>query len=533
MKRTYKIIFLATLALLISALVGVSAFAEVSAPTVEKIGASFDGGEINLTYAVNAAEDGTLKLTMWDSYPISDTVPIYETTEFTEMTLGNESYKVFSSDAILIQNLRKPYYAAVSVIAEDGSTITRGEIVKYSVFSYFLDNFTTSTVDQTTLFTRLLNIGAAMQKQLLGTALYPNTELTAAGGYANEYYALTKNIYVDGVLSDSETAYYSAPTVVRIEADKVYANAAFVGFAGKDGELKEYGEQTSATWNEYPYSLDTIGISEISLNYSNSAPLPVGYDKTTSVSGHGVTNDSGTSYAEPTKKGVYTDKKGVASTTSVAGSAYVALDSKAENKYLGFYKIIKALKDTTYSDASASTAGAYKAGDIIGTSALTVKNCGMYLPATAAENANVHVFETDLYVYCTANGTPTYVNMLNENGEAFWGFDIVTAGSGSTFSLSVRGGEDSGKSFTEEITLRQREWYNLRIEYSFTENDEVEVKTYVDGKLTATFTSPTNITAAEGNSDSVFSKVHFYHADDVNNATLKLDNTIITSQKVD
>ena len=534
MKRTYKIIFLATLALLISALVGVSAFAEVSSPAIDKIGASFDSGEINLTYAVKADAEGTLKLTIWDSYPISDTVPVHETTEFTEMTLGSESYKVFSSDAVLIQNLRKPYYAQVSVISEDGTAISRSEIVKYSVFNYFLDNFATGTADQTALFTRLLNIGAAMQKQLLGTSIYPNTELALAGGYANEYYALTKNVYVDGVLSDSETAYYTAPTVVRIEADKVYENAAFVGFAGKDGELKEYGELTSSTWNEYPYFVDAIGISEISINYSKNSPLPVGYDKNNSVSGHGVTNEAGTNYAEPTKKGVYTDKKGVASTTSVAGSAYVALDSKAENKYLGFYKVIKALKDTTYSDTSLSTSGAYKAGDIIGTSALTVKNCGMYLPASgAAENANVHVFETDIYVYCPSNTTPTYVTLVNENGDAFWGFNIKTSGDGSGFSLSVKDGEDAGKSFTEGVTLRQREWYNLRVEYSFTETDEVTVKTYIDGKLTATFTAEASTDAAEGNRDTVFSKVHFYHSDNVNNATLKLDNTIITSEMAD
>ena len=153
----------------------------------------------------------------------------------------------------------------------------------------------------------------------------------------------------------------------------------------------------------------------------------------------------------------------------------------------------------------------------------------MYLPAKdAAENANLHVFEADIYVYCPNNGTPTYVNILNADGEAFWGFNVVTAGDGSTFSLTVRGGSDDGKCFTEEMTLRQRDWYNVRVEYGFASDDEVEINVYVDGKLAATYTD-----SVAPDNDSSFSKVQFYHADGASNATINLDNAIITSVKAD
>ena len=114
------------------------------------------------------------------------------------------------------------------------------------------------------------------------------------------------------------------------------------------------------------------------------------------------------------------------------------------------------------------------------------------------------------------------------DGETFWGFNVVTAGDGSTFSLTVRGGIDDGKCFTEGITLRQRDWYNLRVEYGFTSGDEVEIKVYVDGMLTATYTS-----SVAADKDATLGRVQLYHVDSINNATINLDNTIITSVKAD
>ena len=528
MRRLKRIIAAATLALTLFAGFAFTASAENgSCANIEKKMATFNDGEITLAFAAKS-DAGALKLKIWSSYPIADPPVLYETTEFTEMTSGGTTYKVFSSENVLLQDLRRPYYAALFTVDSLGSETGRGEIVKFSVFDYFLDLLATGTADQLALFTRLLDMGAAMQRQLLGTVLYTNASLNEAGGYANEYYALSQSIYVDGVLQDTEIAYYANPTDVRISADKYIGTASFVGFTDKDGApLKEYGELTSSTWNELPCSVSEAGILEVTLNYESRGITPTGYEKVSSLTAHGITKDSGTAFTNPGKVGLTTDKKGVASTTVASNSAYVEITSKADNKFLGFYKIIKALSATTYADASASTAGAYKEGELIDSH--SVKNCGMYIPATAgAENANTHVFETDLYVYCTKNGTPTYVNLLNADGEAFWGFNINTEGTGSTFSLTVRGGADNGNCFTENITLKQRDWYNLRVEYGFTDGDEVEIKVYVDGMLTATYTA-----AAAADKDATLSKVQFYHADGTNNATLKLDNTIITSVKAD
>ena len=529
MKRFYKIIATALLGLTISALLAFGASAE-DAPIIERKAAKFDDGEITLTFAAKS-DASSLKIKIWETYPIADTPVLYETAEFTEMTLDGESYKVFSSENVLLQNLRKSYYAAIYSLDASGNEISHSEITSFSVFDYFLELLGTGTEDQIALFTRLLEMGAAMQKQLLGTSLYPNSDFTEAGGYADEYYVLITNTIVDGELKDSTTTYYADPTDTRLKATRVVDGACFAGFSDKDGNaLKEYGDLTSSSWNELPYSVTKAGIATINLNYVTGGTLPLNYEKASSISGLGVIKDAGTEFTTPKRVGLTTDKKGVASTTAIAGSAHIAFASKEENKFLGFYKIIKALSATTYADENADKSGAYKADEIINSQ--TVKDCGMYLPSKdTAEGANVHVFETDLYMYYSKAGTPTYINLLNADGEAFWGFNIKSESAGSTFSLNVRGGSDSGKCFTEGISLRQREWYNLRVEYGFNESDEVEIKVYIDGKLTATYTSPTSADAALGEKDNLLDKVQIYHADGVNNVTLCLDNTLITSVK--
>ena len=527
MKRFYKFLTASLLAMTIFAILAFGASAEASAPSIEKKLASFDGGEITLGFAVKG-DTGSVKLKIWGSYPISDTPVLYETTEFTEMTLDGASYKVFSSEHVLLQNLRKPYYAAIFALDSKGSEIARSEIIKFSVFDYFLELLGTGTEDQIALFTKLLDMGGAMQRQLLGSAIYSNTEFNAAGGYSDEYYALKENTYVDGTLKSSEISYYAAPTDLRLTAEKAYEGAGFVGFTSKSGAaLKEYGELTSSTWNELPFSVTNVGITEVNLNYSTGSALPVGYESISSLTSHGITKDSGTEFSTPRKFGLTTDKKGVASTTIVANSAVASISSKGENKFFSFQKMIKALSATTYADESLSKSGAYKEGELV--SSRTVKNCGVYLPAKGvAENANMHVFETDLYVYCTTNTAPTYVKLQNADGETFWGFNVVTAGDGSTFSLTVRGGIDDGKCFTDGITLRQRDWYNLRVEYGFTSGDEVEINVYVDGMLTSTYTS-----SVAADKDSTLGRVQLYHVDSINNATINIDNTIITSVKAD
>ena len=530
MKRIFKILSFSAIALLLSLLLAVSISAEAGSIGDVKTGVSFDDGKITITYAVSGTDGSALKLSVYDSYPLADSEPLYETADYTDMTVGDTSYKVFSSDNILLQNLRKPYYARITSTNSDGKVLSAGAVIKLSVFDHYLNILSTGTEDQTALFTKLLKIGAAMQKQLLGSALYSNNDLTLAGGYSDEFYVLEKNICVDGEIFDTEYEYFSAPTTARIKADKMLGEASFSGFTDSLGaRVSEYGDLTSSSWNEYPCALSSVGITKISVNYTKGGVSYIGYDESDAISKHGITNDSGTSYLEPTRMGVFTDKKGVASTTAVAGSAYVALGSKSTEKFLGFYKIIKALSDTTYKDTSADTSGAYKAGEIVNSA--TVKNSGTAIPSFgAAENADIHVFETDIYVYSPKNLTPTYVNLLNADGEAFWGFNIKTEGSGSTFSLTVRGGEDSGKCFTEGLTLHQREWYNLRIEYSFSDADEAEVKVYIDGKLAGAFSSPRD-TAADGAKDAILDKVLLYHADGANNVTLCLDNTLITSLK--
>ena len=331
MKKIYKILISALLIGVLSAALAFNISAEETPLNIVKTGAAFNDGEINLTYTADSTIGENVKLFIWDTYPISGTVPIYETAEFSEMTLEGNSYKVFASNSILIQNLRKPYYAALSTVDGDGNIISRGEIVKHSVFSHYLDILSTGTADQLALFTKLLNIGAAMQKQLLGTALYTANDLTLAGGYSNEYYALTTSIYIDGVLADNETSYYSSPSEIRLTAQRVIDGASFVGFTDKSGTaLKEYGELTSSTWNELPYSVNSVGTSYINLNYTSGMILSTDYENISSLTSHGVSKDSGTALIEPTRRAVTTDKKGVASTTAITGSAHVSISSKGE-----------------------------------------------------------------------------------------------------------------------------------------------------------------------------------------------------------
>ena len=241
--KNARIIFALIFGILILSL-SVLSFADNSAEVIT--GVAFDDGTITLTYAVPDASfgQGTV-LKVFDNDADNSEETGYEVTESTALTIGGKSYKQFSTKPIRIQHLNKTVFASIS----DGANTTG--IMSYSVFDHIVEHFADSTADQKELFIALLDIGGAMQRQLLGTTLLSNTDFNDIGYYADQYSVLRIATYVDGELYGTKDEHYFPGDSTQIVADKALSGAVFTGFADKDGNaVSEYGELTAESYNK-------------------------------------------------------------------------------------------------------------------------------------------------------------------------------------------------------------------------------------------------------------------------------------------
>ena len=305
----------------------------------------------------------------------------------------------------------------------------------------------------------------------------------------------------------------------------------FAGFVDDDGNaLREYGENTAPTHNKYTIVVNKPGTTTVSGNYTSEFGAITTFDTHTSVSQYNVSiSGNNTKFADPSRTALTVDKKGVASTTIAANSAYIALKTRGEEKYASFDKVIKVMQATVYPEGyEGSTDGAYKEGDII--TSTTVGNTGMSLLNTSeVTNAAYHVFEADLMLASSHNTTTTQLTLMNSNSAPLFGINFITS-SGGKLNLAVFGGKDANRPINADIPLRTSDWFNLRIEYYPLENDEMEIKIYLNGQYTGeTFTVPYQESATAGDADECLPRVYLYHLNDMKNVTLAIDNVIITS----
>ena len=517
MKNT-KIILALLLGVLLLSL-SVPSFADNSAEVIT--GVAFDDGTITLTYAVPDASfgQGTV-LKVFDNDADNSEETGYEVTESTALTIGGKSYKQFSTKPIRIQHLNKTVFASIS---DDANTTG---LMSYSVFDHIVEHFADSTADQKELFIALLDIGGAMQRQLLGTTLLSNTDFNDIGYYADQYSVLRIATYVDGELYGTKDEHYFPGDSTQIVADKALSGAVFTGFADKDGNaVSEYGELTAESYNKYSLKLDTIGVTEYKQFYTTKNYTVNEFDGGT-LTEMGITTGAGTSKLNPSKKYFTTDKKNVESKTIVYVTAAVAFGVKGSDNCLDFSKLIKAESDTVYEGEPADTSGAYKAGEFIKASQFKVTDSSITFANPAkAENPASYLFETDLTTYSSSTASYTTISLLNDEGAAIFNISIKPRSTGSTFTFTVNDGETRE---INETNLKQNGENSLRVEFTPSEGDTASVKIYVNGKLcyeNAEYATD----AIAGDKDMTFSAVGFYHSDSANNIKLRLDSTVIAT----
>lgn len=246
MKKNIKILTLAlSLLLIIGAVIGVTAFA-ADAPSVEIVrkNISYDGA-VKTLYAIDAENIGTGKVAVqFYSVDPSTEGATADYTKFAseKITLDDAEYDVVFSTGFRPTELRKSIFA-VPVIIDGDKVVAKGAAVEYSPYIYAMNRFDKeATSDQLTLYTALLEYGAAVQR-ILSTP----DQVAASGGYADEYYAITvKNALTSDVtaLSAGTTKTYSALDIAagKAKADATYADKDFVAFANANGDPVKYAD---------------------------------------------------------------------------------------------------------------------------------------------------------------------------------------------------------------------------------------------------------------------------------------------------
>ena len=289
MKRTSKLlVLLLSLSLLLGAIVGLSVTASAEeGPTAEIKGKNMSyTGAPQVMYYLKVeglteeeigdrvkllVSDKSINVAKGDTIPDDVSVKIHRGT----LTVAATDYAIFFSDAIAPAELRKSIYAVPVILdAEDATKIEyAGTPSEYSPYTYAINRFSQSpTPDQKTLYKALLDYGAAVQDVLL-----TDDEITANGGWADAYYKVRLDTYVDGrLLEEGEApAEGMRPSEVLTAANKLNeqnVQGVFAGFTLNDAETFVYDENESfvnLTLN--CSSIPEFGNQVIRVNYSTKA----------------------------------------------------------------------------------------------------------------------------------------------------------------------------------------------------------------------------------------------------------------------
>ena len=160
-----------------------------------------------------------------------------------------------------------------------------------------------------------------------------------------------------------------------------------------------------------------------------------------------------------------------------------------------------------------------------------------------------HIFECDLYVdsnttstlseiywYCGSSVIWAFnINKVASTGDIYFG---IKEGPGSTTAniYNANGGSMGAKviagsngSTTAGVSMKDGEWYKVRMEYVAEANDRVTIKTYIDGQLCSFIRS-----AAHGNSsgyyaDDYFTKIEFRNNNGTRDTRYYIDNVYLAS----
>lgn len=182
-------------------------------------------------------------------------------------SLVGASYGIFYSDAIAPVELRQAINAVPVIVDAEGNITYVGTASNgYSPYQYAMNRFSAGSTDiQRTLYKALLDYGASVQAVLLRT----DEEVAKVGGWADAYYNVKVDTYVDGVLTAEGTA---APcrAAATINADSsLDSSKLFIGFTNGAGYNYIYDEgKNVAITSMTCSSLKDPGTYTVVKNYS-------------------------------------------------------------------------------------------------------------------------------------------------------------------------------------------------------------------------------------------------------------------------
>ncbi len=272
-KRFAKLAVLAlTAVLLIGAAIGFSASAS-DETTVAIAGKNLSyEGAVQLVYYVDAqnydSAAQTLKMDFWVGEKT-------ETPSYTNTFAGSnyivekdgKTYYAFFSNGIAPKDMTVPVYAQPFVVDASGDEVARGEVVEYGVYTYAMNRFSQSpTDDQITLYTALLDYGAAVQE------VFDNANVDAYG-WADAYYQITENVYVDGVLDADKSLAPAAAQRPSELSDKIVDGSYVLAYAGERYGDAIYKNITDATYSIKYDTYATPGVHTYNINYTTEGTL--------------------------------------------------------------------------------------------------------------------------------------------------------------------------------------------------------------------------------------------------------------------
>ena len=439
MKSTKLALIILSLALLIGAVIGVSASAETDTPTLDIYSKNLSyGSNISILFAVKSANlDGAeVKLNVYESDPTAAAVePAATVSKAYEDTVHGELCDIFFTPGINAKSIHRQVY--VQAFAVVGEETYYSEVERYSVLEYCHEMIASESTDaeKDAKYQAVIDYGAAIQS-LLSEDVDAEGNPKFEGKLATEYVYVTiengtldgkydKGVYVAGdkltPAGDGVECWNAGNTIVNNGAEFVVGtdNVNFVAASAKDMATVTFED---ATTSNLPSSI----------NCGADLPKIYGFDSNTYTNG---TFEVRPYDPNPTN-------------TLYLTSEY--------NK----------------------TKNVVKVGET----------------ATAVTGANTVEFEADLMLkWSTSSTNCEFFNMAITDANGNVAFNIVLRNStANNVAIMLRG---SAGSQVNDIgrTLKQNAvgvWFKLRVVYKYVSETEVGVEVFLDGNSVGTATTP-------------------------------------------
>ncbi len=181
---------------------------------------------------------------------------------------NGKKYYAFYSEGVAAVNMTKPTYAEAYVVDADGNEVARSAASDYSVYAYAMDAFSAQpTVDQKKIYTALLDYSAAVQ------AVFPDIAAVETYGWADAYYFITENVYIDGVLDETASVKPESAQRPSEIADKLVGGEYLLAYANSTVGNAIFKGMTDGNGVSYASPFAAPGVHTYNISYTAKGNL--------------------------------------------------------------------------------------------------------------------------------------------------------------------------------------------------------------------------------------------------------------------